>query len=114
VITYNICKLFSGIVHEYKCLLDIPTHIWNTNAILKSTYQLVVTKSANCFDLLVLFWEFMEIYCTHNISYFGSTFELVGCHQGRIKPPKVPRGHATFIDGKMLSVTKYRIQILLV
>ena len=34
--------------------------------------------------------------------------------QGRIKPPKAVRGHATLIDGKMLSVTKYRIQILLV
>ena len=26
-------------------------------------------------------------------------------HQGRIEPPKVARGHATFVDGKMLSVT---------
>ena len=31
--------------------------------------------------------------------------------QGRIEPPKAARGHATYIDGKMLSVTKYRIQI---
>jgi len=35
-------------------------------------------------------------------------------YQGHIKPPKAARGHATFVDGKMLSVTKYRIQILLV
>ena len=33
------------------------------------------------------------------------------CGQGRIEPPKAARGHATFVDGKMLSVTKYRIQI---
>ena len=32
-------------------------------------------------------------------------------NQGHIEPPKVARGHATFVDGKMLSVTKYRIQI---
>ena len=31
-------------------------------------------------------------------------------HQGHIEPPKAARGHATFIDGKMVSVTKYRIQ----
>jgi len=36
------------------------------------------------------------------------------CGQGRIEPPKAARGHATFVDGKMLSVTKYRIQIVLV
>ena len=34
-----------------------------------------------------------------------------GFRQGRIEPPKAARGHATYIDGKMLSVTKYRIQI---
>ena len=27
--------------------------------------------------------------------------------QGRIQPPKAVRGHATYIDSKMLSVTKY-------
>ena len=31
--------------------------------------------------------------------------------QGRIKPPKAARGHATYIDDKMLSVTKYSFQI---
>jgi len=36
------------------------------------------------------------------------------CNQGRIEPPKAARGHATFVDSKMLSVTKYRIQILVV
>ena len=34
--------------------------------------------------------------------------------QGRIELPKAARGHATFVNGKMLSDTKYRIQILLV
>jgi len=34
--------------------------------------------------------------------------------QGHIELPKAARGHAAFVDGKMLSVTKYRIQILLV
>ena len=28
-------------------------------------------------------------------------------NQGRIEPPKAARGHAAYIDGKMLSVTKY-------
>jgi len=32
-------------------------------------------------------------------------------YQGRIEPLSAARGHATFIDGEMLSVTKYRIQI---
>ena len=31
--------------------------------------------------------------------------------QGRIEPPKAARGHATYLDGKMLSVTKYSFQI---
>ena len=31
--------------------------------------------------------------------------------QGRIELPKAARRHATFVDGKMLSATKYRIQI---
>ena len=31
--------------------------------------------------------------------------------QGRIEPPKAARGHATYIDGKMPSVTKYSFQI---
>ena len=30
-------------------------------------------------------------------------------NQGRIEPPKAARGHATYIDGKMLSVTKYKV-----
>ena len=30
-------------------------------------------------------------------------------NQGRIEPPKAARGHATYIDGKMLSVTKYNL-----
>ena len=34
-----------------------------------------------------------------------------GLEQGRTEPPKAARGHATYKDGKMLSVTKYRIQI---
>ena len=34
-----------------------------------------------------------------------------GEYQGRIEPPKAARGHATYIDGKMLSVTKYSFQI---
>jgi len=37
---------------------------------------------------------------------FGRT--VFPSYQGRVE------GHATFVDGKMLSVTKYRIQILLV
>ncbi len=32
--------------------------------------------------------------------------------QGRIKPPKAARGHATHIDDIVLNVTKFRIQIL--
>ncbi len=32
--------------------------------------------------------------------------------QGRIEPPKAARGHATHIDGIVLNVTKFRIQIL--
>ena len=36
---------------------------------------------------------------------------LYGWNQGRIEPPKAARGHATYIDGKMLSVTKYSFQI---
>ena len=31
--------------------------------------------------------------------------------QGHIEPPKAARGHATYIDGKMLSVTKYSFQM---
>ncbi len=31
---------------------------------------------------------------------------------GRIEPPKAARGHATHIDGVVLNVTKFRIQIL--
>ena len=31
--------------------------------------------------------------------------------QGGIKPLKAARGHARYIDGKMLSVTKYSFQI---
>ena len=31
--------------------------------------------------------------------------------QGHIEPPKAARGHATYIDGKVLSVTKYSFQI---
>ena len=31
--------------------------------------------------------------------------------QGHIEPPKVARGRATYIDGKMLSVTKYSFQM---
>ena len=31
--------------------------------------------------------------------------------QGHIEPPKVARGYATYIDSKMLSVTKYSFQI---
>ena len=34
-----------------------------------------------------------------------------GQNQGRIEPPKAARGHATYIDGKMLSVTKYSFQM---
>jgi len=37
------------------------------------------------------------------------TIEIFTYEQGHIEPPKAARGHATFIDGKMLSVTKYRI-----
>ncbi len=33
-------------------------------------------------------------------------------HQGRIEPPKAARGHATHIDGIVLNVTKFRIQII--
>ena len=37
---------------------------------------------------------------------------MEGIHsQGRVEPPKAARGHATYIDGKMLSVTKYSFQI---
>ncbi len=32
--------------------------------------------------------------------------------QGRIEPPKAAIGHATHIDGIVLNVTKFRIQIL--
>ena len=32
-------------------------------------------------------------------------------NQGPIEPPKAARGHATYIDGKMLSVTKYSFQM---
>ena len=32
-------------------------------------------------------------------------------HQGHIEPLKAARGHATYIDSKMLSVTKYSFQI---
>ena len=35
----------------------------------------------------------------------------VSCYQGRIELPKAARGHATYIDGKMLSVTKINIEI---
>ena len=31
----------------------------------------------------------------------------IDIHQGCIEPPKAARGHTTYIDGKMLSVTKY-------
>ena len=34
-------------------------------------------------------------------------------YKGSIEPPRVARGHATFVDSNMLSVTEYRIQILL-
>ncbi len=34
-------------------------------------------------------------------------------NQGRIEPPKAARGHATHIDGIVLNVTKFRIQIVL-
>ena len=30
--------------------------------------------------------------------------------KGCIEPPEAARGHAMFVDGKMLCVTKYRIQ----
>ncbi len=33
-------------------------------------------------------------------------------YQGRIESPKAVRGHATHIDGIVLNVTKFRIQIL--
>ena len=33
-----------------------------------------------------------------------------GYYQGRIKPPKEAKGHATYVDRKMLSVTKYNFQ----
>ncbi len=33
-------------------------------------------------------------------------------YQGRIEPRKAARGHATHIDGIVLNVTKFRIQIL--
>ena len=36
---------------------------------------------------------------------------VIRFNQGRIEPPKAARGHATYIDGKMLSVTKYSFQI---
>ena len=38
-------------------------------------------------------------------------YKILEYMQGRIEPQKAARGHATFVDGKMLSVTKYRIQI---
>ena len=34
-----------------------------------------------------------------------------GSHQGRIEPPKGREGHAAYIDGKMLNVTKYGFQL---
>ena len=34
----------------------------------------------------------------------------VSCYQGRIELPKAVRGHATYIDGKMLSVTNINIE----
>jgi len=37
----------------------------------------------------------------------GRERSFVECEQGRIEPPKAARGHATFVDGKMLSVNKY-------
>ena len=37
---------------------------------------------------------------------YHATYCVAEWDQGRIEPPKVARGHATFIDGKMLSVTK--------
>ncbi len=39
--------------------------------------------------------------------------ETLSClYQARIEPPKAARGHATHIDGIVLNVTKFRIQIL--
>ena len=42
--------------------------------------------------------------------YIFNVFFFKSC-QGCIEPPKAARGHATYIDGKMLSVTKYSFQI---
>ena len=58
-------------------------------------------------ELLILIlhaWYYMP---NHN----HSIIRTPPYNQGHIEPPKVARGHATFVDGKMLSVTKYRIQI---
>ena len=48
---------------------------------------------------------------TSSSNVSSSSTAVHACTQGRIEPPKAARGHATYIDGKMLSVTKYRIQI---
>ncbi len=43
---------------------------------------------------------------------WNSNIQSRDYNQGRIKPPKAARGHATPIDGIVLNVTKFRIQIL--
>ena len=35
------------------------------------------------------------------------------CHQGRIEPPKVARGHVTSVNGKIQSSVIYRTSLLL-
>ncbi len=48
---------------------------------------------------------------TFMLSYNCDTL-LIVLHQGYIEPPKAARGHATHIDGIVLNVIKFRIQIL--
>ena len=40
----------------------------------------------------------------------GTLLHSLEGYQGRIEPPKAARGHATYIDGKMLSFTKINIE----
>ena len=50
----------------------------------------------------------------HKYKFWHCTFNIlryIKYWQWRIEPLKAVRGHATFVDGKMLSVTKYGIKI---
>ncbi len=55
---------------------------------------------------------YTEYYCIVP-GYHACTNQLPSqLYQGRIEPPKAARGHTTHIDGIVLNVTKFRIQIL--